>query len=218
MEIKSYSIEDKKLASLHLEGVDLKKRKVDVGIFSCAVRALMQNGRQGTVGCKARGDVSLSGKKPWRQKGTGRARAGTSKSPLWRKGGVTFGPQLRVRKKKIAAGHKKLAFNNILFSFLDDKRIFCIKGMDFKDKKISTKSAREALKGMGLDSSKIVLFLPFGGGSSDGGAANASFRNLSSVFTVPFASPDVLNLSKGDCWVFLERDVDLFKEMVSKRN
>ena len=58
--------------------------------YAVWVRALMQNWRQGTVGCKSRGEISFSNKKPWKQKGTGRARAGSSRSPLWRSGGVIF--------------------------------------------------------------------------------------------------------------------------------
>ena len=58
---------------------------------------MLQNWRQGTVACKGRSDVAFSNKKPWKQKGTGRARAGSARSPLWRKGGVIFGPQPRTR-------------------------------------------------------------------------------------------------------------------------
>ena len=67
-----------------------KYRPVAMAIY---VRALLQNWRQGTVACKGRSDVSYSNKKPWKQKGTGRARAGSARSPLWRGGGVIFGPQ-----------------------------------------------------------------------------------------------------------------------------
>jgi large subunit ribosomal protein L4 len=70
--------------------------------FATWVRTLMQNWRQGTVGVKGRSDVARSNKKPWKQKGTGRARAGSARSPLWRGGGVTFGPQLRSRKLSVS--------------------------------------------------------------------------------------------------------------------
>ena len=61
--------------------------------FALWVRALLQNWRQGTVVCKGRSEVAYSNKKPWKQKGTGRARAGSARSPLWRSGGVIFGPK-----------------------------------------------------------------------------------------------------------------------------
>ena len=71
------------------------------------VRSLLQNWRQGTVGCKGRSDVAYSNKKPWKQKGTGRARAGSARSPLWRGGGVIFGPQPRTRVLKAGKQVKK---------------------------------------------------------------------------------------------------------------
>ena len=70
----------------------------------------MQNWRQGTVACKGRSDVAFSNKKPWKQKGTGRARAGSARSPLWRGGGVIFGPQPRTRMLKVAKQVKKKCF------------------------------------------------------------------------------------------------------------
>src|SRR3990167_5550799 len=66
--------------------------------FAVWVRSLLQNWRQGTVASKGRGEVAYTNKKPWKQKGTGRARAGSARSPLWRGGGVIFGPQERSRK------------------------------------------------------------------------------------------------------------------------
>src|SRR5437588_407352 len=71
------------------------KDRVAPKAFAIAIRTLRQNWRQGTVAVKGRADVSFSNRKPWRQKGTGRARAGSARSPLWRKGGVCHGPQER---------------------------------------------------------------------------------------------------------------------------
>ena len=77
-------------------GIETAQPEVSEVSFSNWVRALMQNWRQGTVGCKDRSEVGFSNKKPWKQKGTGRARAGSARSPLWRKGGVVFGLILLV--------------------------------------------------------------------------------------------------------------------------
>jgi large subunit ribosomal protein L4 len=73
------------------------------------------NARQGTRSTKTRGEVSGGGKKPWNQKGTGRARAGSSRSPLWSGGGVVFGPKPRDFSKKINGKVKALAFSRALF-------------------------------------------------------------------------------------------------------
>jgi len=77
--------------------------------------AINANNRQGTHSTKTRGEVRGGGKKPWRQKGTGRARAGSIRSPLWSGGGVVFGPKPRDYSKKINAKVKQLAFGRALF-------------------------------------------------------------------------------------------------------
>lgn len=77
--------------------------------------AINANNRQGTHSTKTRGEVRGGGKKPWRQKGTGRARAGSIRSPLWVGGGVVFGPKPRDYSKKVNAKVKQLAFSRALF-------------------------------------------------------------------------------------------------------
>jgi len=71
--------------------------------------------RQGTASCKTRSDVRGGGKKPWKQKGTGQARSGSSNSPLWRGGGVTFGPKPRSYEKKLNTKEKRLALRTALY-------------------------------------------------------------------------------------------------------
>src|SRR5260221_6802069 len=80
-------------------------------LFSTSIRVLTKNWQQGTVASQGRSDVSRTNKKPWKQKGTGRARAGSARSPLWKGGGVIFGPQARIRTLKLSkkARHKVMA-------------------------------------------------------------------------------------------------------------
>src|SRR5579859_7573106 len=87
----------------------------NVPVMHAVVRAHLAAIRLGTHSTKTRAEVSGGGRKPWRQKGTGRARAGSSRSPLWSGGGVVFGPKPRDYSKKINAKVKALAFSRALF-------------------------------------------------------------------------------------------------------
>jgi large subunit ribosomal protein L4 len=108
------------------------------------------NARQGTRSTKTRGEVRGGGKKPWNQKGTGRARAGSSRSPLWSGGGVVFGPKPRDFAKKINGKVKALAFNRALFDRASAGDVAVIETFTSKDNKtkaINTVIGRIAPKG-----------------------------------------------------------------------
>lgn len=175
--------------------------------FSQYVRSLLQNTRQGTVSCKARGEVSLSGKKPWKQKGTGRARAGTARSPLWRGGGVTFGPQPRTRKLTIPAQLKRKVLGGIFWDKLENNQIL---SFDF-DVQNSPKTAQayKKLQELNLSNKKVNLFI-----SPEDIYTQISFRNIPSVRLLYFSQPNAYSLADAEYWLILSKDVDQFKEMV----
>ncbi len=199
-----------KAETLNLD-VEMDKKEQSPVTFARAIRALFQNWRQGTVACKTRGQLAFSNKKPWRQKGTGRARVSSIRSPIWRKGGVTFGPQPRVRELGINARQRKLVFNNLFFNAVDKNVLNCL---DFSAiNKPSTKTALQALKNMGAESKKVVLFLPF-----HDDMAYASFRNLPNVSIMLFDEPNAYHLSNSDCWIFLKKDIESLKQMVAQWN
>jgi len=173
------------------------------------VRTLLQNWRQGTVACKGRSDVSFSNKKPWKQKGTGRARAGSARSPLWRKGGVTFGPQPRVRTLKTIKQVKRNALAGLLWNNLESGKILFLDWMVEGDKP-KTALAYNALKNAGLQDKKVVFFV-----SGHDYQTVASFANIPHVYMIPFDQPNAYALAQGDYWICLQKDSDLFKEMVN---
>ena len=112
--------------------------------------AINANNRQGTRSTKTRGEVRGGGKKPWRQKGTGRARAGSIRSPLWVGGGVVFGPRPRDFSKKINSKVKALAFSRALFDRASAGEIAVIEAFSTNDKKtkaVNTVVGRIAPKG-----------------------------------------------------------------------
>jgi large subunit ribosomal protein L4 len=102
--------------------------------------AINANNRLGTHSTKTRAEVRGGGKKPWRQKGTGRARAGSSRSPLWSGGGVVFGPKPRDYNKKINSKVKALAFSRALFDRATAGEIAVIENFGFTVKKTKTVS------------------------------------------------------------------------------
>ncbi len=209
--IKMYNDSGKELGTQPI-AKEIVKKDDSPKTFACAIRILRQNWRQGTVGSKTRGEVSFSGKKPFRQKGTGRARAGTLRSPLWRKGGVIFGPQMRTRTLSFNDKQGKLVLNNLFFAKLEKQAICCV-DFDIKGDKPSARTAHKLLENLNFNNSKIVLFLSF-----DDVINFSSFRNLPNVTILPFDQPNAYDLSNGDNWVFLKKDSDLFNEMVLRWN
>jgi len=112
-----------------------------------AVVAYLANQRQGTVNTKERSDVRGGGKKPWRQKGTGRARAGTIRSPLWRGGGTVFGPHPRDHRLKVNKKVKRIALSSSLTSRAKDGNVVVVKSLEFEAPK--TKEFAGLLKSVG---------------------------------------------------------------------
>ncbi|MBY0109895.1 MAG: 50S ribosomal protein L4 [Candidatus Babeliaceae bacterium] len=195
------------LTSADLELATRSEATTNTKALAQYIRALMQNWRQGTVACKDRSEVSFSNKKPWKQKGTGRARAGSPRSPLWRKGGVIFGPQERVRTLKVTKNHKKEVFSDLLWSKLEAQNVISLNWST--DERPKTALAYSALKQAGLADKKVVLFV-----STHDFITQASFANIPNVSMIFFDQPNAFTLAHGDSWMFLAKDRDLFKEMV----
>ena len=178
--------------------------------FAICIRAYLQNWRQGTVGCKDRSEVAFANRKPWKQKGTGRARAGSARSPLWRSGGVTFGPQARVRTLKASRAMKNQALAALLYGKIEQNKIVTFDFALSADKP-STKQAYDALLQAQLNDRKVILFV-----TGQDPKFHASFANIPSVKILLFDQPNVYDLADGDCWLFLKNDMEAFKEMVNK--
>ncbi len=113
------------------------------------------NRRQGTHKVKDRSEVSGGGRKPWRQKGTGRARVGTIRSPLWRHGGVTFGPEPRNHRKRMPRKMRRRALASILSSRARDEQIFVLEDIDTK--RHHTRELRKILEEAGIHGRKVLI-------------------------------------------------------------
>jgi large subunit ribosomal protein L4 len=127
----------------------------DASLLHEAVRMQLARRRAGTAATKTRGLISGGGIKPWRQKGTGRARAGSTRSPLWRHGGTIFGPQPRDYSYKMP----KKAWNKALCLAISDRarqgKLFVVENLDLPE--LKTKAAKAALDQIGVKHALIVL-------------------------------------------------------------
>jgi large subunit ribosomal protein L4 len=209
MSVKTNLTGAKVITAKDLALTEGRKRSVSKTGFSICIRALLQNWRQGTVAVKGRSDVSYSNKKPWRQKGTGRARAGSARSPLWRGGGVCHGPQPRVRMLKVSKDLKHSVLNRLLWDYLDQGKIICIdNGFQEKPK---TAVAYKMLKDAGLERAKVNLLV-----RPEDRLTQASFANIAGVKTFYFDQANAFDFAGAHALVVLKKDLDVFKDMVSK--
>ena len=134
----------------------LFNQEVNDNLINQLVNSYIDNGHQGTKAQKNRSQVSGGGKKPWRQKGTGRARAGTSRSPIWRGGGVTFAARSKSSNpKKINKKMYKVAMKSILSSLAKSNKVFISQGIEVGSSK--TKEMVSLLKKIDFDKGLLIF-------------------------------------------------------------
>ena len=124
-------------------------------LIHLAVQANRAAARSGSAKVKGRSEVQGSGRKPWRQKGTGRARAGTVRSPLWRKGGVVHGPKPRSFEMKLSAREKRNALKSALSRKLRDEEIIVIDSLELESHR--TAELTQALEGLGIGGKALLV-------------------------------------------------------------
>ncbi|NEQ38885.1 MAG: 50S ribosomal protein L4 [Okeania sp. SIO3I5] len=154
--VKNWEGEEVGQATLNLR---VAKEESAAHVVHRSLRLQMANNRQGTASTKTRSEVRGGGRKPWRQKGTGRARAGSIRSPLWRGGGVIFGPKPRDYSHKMNRKEKRLALSTAFQSRSEDLTVIEDFGEQFTKPK--TKELMQAIARWGVDTeAKILLVLP----------------------------------------------------------
>ncbi len=168
-----------------------------------SIVAYRANQRQGTASTKTRAMVRGGGRKPWRQKGTGRARAGSTRSPLWRSGGVTFGPHPRDYSQQLPKKAKRQALKSALAAKLADNQLMVLESLEFKEPK--TKQGLQLLKSLNLDS---ALFVDLHGNTN----LILSMRNLPQVKTTDFNQLSVYDVLDHKGLIFSQRAFDSLME------
>ncbi len=180
----------------------------DVNILHRVVKTYLASRRLGTASTKTRDEVRGGGRKPWRQKGTGRARAGSIRSPIWRGGGVTFGPKPRDYSmrlpKKIRYEARKLA----LYIKAKDKEILVAEDFNFKEP--STKNATKFLKFLGDEKKNLVIL------EKDKEIVERSFRNIPTVTVVGVDRLSVYNILNAERLIFTKKSLEETVEVYGK--
>ena len=178
-------------------------REFSEALVHQVVTAYLAGARAGTKAQKNRSDVSGGGAKPWRQKGTGRARAGTIRSPIWRSGGKTFAATPRDHSQKVNRKMYRGAMQAILSELLRQDRLIVVESLELAEPK--TKALLEKLAELGFEKGLIVL------GDANENVYLAS-RNIPGVYTIDVAGIDPVSLVGSDKVVLTVDAVEKIQE------
>jgi len=163
--------------------------------------------KQGTVSTKVRSEVRGGGRKPWKQKGTGRARAGSNRSPLWKGGGVIFGPKPKVTKIKLNQKERQLALQTLLYNKRNN--IFVIDDLETKLEAPKTNTFCTICKNCGVSLNKKLLIIV----SRKTEALKLSTRNLKNVELILASNLNTLSILKTEQILLTPQSISNIKEI-----
>ena len=198
-----YNIEGKEVDKLELNdnvfGVEINEHLVHLAVVS-----QLANGRQGTQSAKTRSEVSGGGRKPWRQKGTGRARQGSTRSPQWTGGGVVFAPKPRDYSFKLNKKVKRLALKSALTTKVNDGKFVVVDEINLPEMK--TKEMVKVLNNLNVNKSLVVL-------EDANEKAVVAARNIPTVKTASVSTINVYDILKYDSVVVTKAAVEKIEEV-----
>ena len=184
--VSVYNIEGKEVGKIDLSdsvfGVEVNEHLVHMAVVS-----QLANNRQGTQKAKTRSEVSGGGRKPWRQKGTGHARQGSTRAPQWTGGGVVFAPVPRDYSFKMNKREKRAALKSALTSRVEENKFIVIDEINFEEAK--TKNFANILKNLDVSKALVVL-------EDDNKNAELSARNIADVKTAKTNTINVYDILK----------------------
>ena len=185
--IDVYNVKGKKVSDIELSEEVFGIEPNEAVVHSVLVNYLA-NQRQGTQSTKTRAEVRGGGRKPWRQKGTGRARQGSIRAPQWIKGGIALGPKPRSYKYRVNKKEKRLAIRSLLSSKVLEENLVVVDKFDFKE--IKTKQMADAMKNLNVTEKALVVL------ADKNEVVQKSARNLDGVRTSSVATINVFDLLK----------------------
>ena len=184
--VSVYNIEGKEVETIELSdavfGVEVNEHLVHMAVVN-----QLANNRQGTQKAKTRSEVSGGGRKPWRQKGTGHARQGSTRAPQWTGGGVVFAPVPRDYSFKMNKKEKRAALKSALTSRVEENKFIVIDEINFEEAK--TKNFANILKNLDVSKALVVL-------EDDNKNAELSARNIADVKTAKTNTINVYDILK----------------------
>ena len=201
--VKVYNIEGKEVGTIDLSdavfGVEVNEH-----LLHMAVVQQLANKRQGTQKAKTRSEVSGGGRKPWRQKGTGHARQGSTRSPQWTGGGVVFAPTPRDYSFKLNKKEKRAALKSALTSRVEENKFIVVDEMNFGE--IKTKNFQNMLNNLSVSKALVVL---------EEGNTNAvlSARNIADVKTAGTNTINVYDILKYNTVITTKAAVATIEEV-----
>ena len=202
--VSVYNIEGKEVGSIELNdavfGVEVNEHLVHMAVVN-----QLANNRQGTQSAKTRSEVSGGGKKPWRQKGTGHARQGSTRAPQWTGGGTVFAPKPRDYSFKMNKKEKAGAIKSALTSRVNENKFFVLDSLKFDE--IKTKKMVNVLDALKVNKALVIL----DGEDNDNVALSA--RNIAGVRTVPVNAINVYDILKYDSLVMTKDAVAAIEEV-----
>ena len=203
-----------KVDVLSIEGKKVKELELNENVFGIepnenivhsAIVNYLANQRQGTQNTKTRAEVSGGGRKPWRQKGTGRARQGSIRAPQWIKGGIALGPRPRSYSYKINKKEKRLAIKSILSSKVAEKELIVLDKLELKE--IKTANMVKVLNNVKAEGKTLIL-LP-----ANNENVCKSSRNIEGVKTLTVDTINAYDLVKYNNLVVTEDTVKKLEEV-----
>ena len=201
--VSVYNIEGKEFGTIDLNdavfGVEVNEHLVHMAVVS-----QLANKRQGTQKAKTRSEVSGGGRKPWRQKGTGHARQGSTRAPQWTGGGVVFAPTPRDYSFKLNKKERRAALKSALTSRVEEKKFIVVDEINFDE--IKTKKFQDVLNNLSVSKALVVL--------EDGNKnAELSARNIADVKTAKTNTINVYDILKYNTVIATKAAVQAIEEV-----
>ena len=201
--VSVYNIEGKEVETIELSdavfGVEVNEHLVHMAVVN-----QLANNRQGTQKAKTRSEVSGGGRKPWRQKGTGHARQGSTRAPQWTGGGVVFAPVPRDYSFKMKKKEKRAALQSALTSRVEENKFIVVDELNFDE--IKTKKFQEVLNNLNVNKALVVL--------EDGNTnVEISARNIAGVKTAKTNTINVYDILKYNTVIATKAAVATIEEV-----